>query len=649
MGRPYASELEQLKDTYEWSTSIDVRALAHSVEASENRPLIAVGSGGSFTAADFACGLHQKFTGVLSRPFTPMEFVDSPVSLNGYTLLILSAGGTNSDIIAVLKNAMFREPGRCIVICLRNDSPLSRIAETYSFVDLYKFHLPWGKDGFVSTNSLLAFTVLLSRAYASSGSGDDYLPPVLEDITRPEQPLQDVMANLRNDTTSLWEKETLLVLYSPAGRSSALDLESKFSEAALGNVQLSDFRSFAHGRHNWVAKRRSKVGVLALFAEEDSGLAERTLKLIPEEVPTCRIRIPGTGIRAGIASIVIALHLVGIAGEYLNIDPGRPGVPLFGRRIYNLRGLDYARRYKRLRLESIAIARKNESDVYAVPSRPDYEFWRKAYEEFGSRLLKAQFKGIIFDYDGTLCEERDRFNGIKDDMFRFLSAILNHKILVGIATGRGKSVREDLRRGLPPNLWEGVYVAYYNGGEIANLQDDTLPDVCKATSAVIDEVAAVIERHPTLRKLAEYEKRPTQISVIPLVQSYSETVFQIIGQEFARRSDITTLRSSHSIDIVPKGTSKSLLIEHFTSLDPSAELLLIGDKGRWPGNDFELLANPLSLSVNEVSRDPDTCWNLSPPGHRGVQATLDYLACLEMNEGSFIMDLERLRTRWSQL
>ncbi len=649
MGKPYAIELRQLKDTYEWSMGIDIRPLARSVKASGNQPLIAVGSGGSFTAADFACSLHQKFVGILSKPLTPMEFVSSPIVLSGNTLLILSAGGTNSDIIAVLKNAVSREPRRCIVLCLREDSPLSRLAETYHFIDLYKYNLPWGKDGFLSTNSLLAFTILLSRAYANSSGGDNYLPPSLEDITRPTQALEDVITNLYNNTATLWDKETLLVLYNPALRSAALDLESKFSEAALGNVQLSDFRNFAHGRHNWIAKRRSKVGVLALFSDEDADLAKRTLKLIPEEVPTSKIKIPGTGISVGIASIVIVLHLIGIAGEYLNLDPGRPGVPLFGRRIYNLRGLNLGQRDKVSRLESVAIARKNEGDVYSVQSRPDYEFWRKAYKKFRSRLVKTKFTGIVFDYDGTLCEEGNRFTGLKDNVFKYLSTILNHGIVVGIATGRGKSVRGDLRQGLSRNLWKGVHIAYYNGGQIAGLHDDSLPDVSKTTSAVLDELAVVLERHAILRQLAEYEKRPTQISVSPLSQSYSETVFHIIDQIVALKSGITTLRSSHSIDILPQGISKSLLIQNMTSLTGSANMLVIGDKGQWPGNDFDLLANPFSLSVNEVSIDPDTCWNLAPPGHRGVQATLDYLACLDMNKGSFVMDLERIRTRWRQL
>ena len=53
--------------------------------------------------------------------------------------------------------------------------------------------------------------------------------------------------------------------------------------------------------------------------------------------------------------------------------------------------------------------------------------------------------------------------------------------------------------------------------------------------------------------------------------------------------------------------------------------LCIGDKGEYPGNDYELLSTQFSLSVNEVSYDPDTCWNLSKIGFQDVNATINYL------------------------
>ena len=91
---------------------------------------------------------------------------------------------------------------------------------------------------------------------------------------------------------------------------------------------------------------------------------------------------------------------------------------------------------------------------------------------------------------------------------------------------------------------------------------------------------------------------------------------------------LTVLQSNHSIDILAPGVSKQVLVDklkEYSNPNKSASVLCIGDKGRWPGNDFALLREPCSLSVDEVSSDPETCWNLAPSGHRGVQATLHYM------------------------
>jgi hypothetical protein len=54
---------------------------------------------------------------------------------------------------------------------------------------------------------------------------------------------------------------------------------------------------------------------------------------------------------------------------------------------------------------------------------------------------------------------------------------------------------------------------------------------------------------------------------------------------------------------------------------------------RPPGNDYEFLQSPYSLSVDEVSAAPDSCWLLSSPGAKGVQATLEYLEGVVVKSG----------------
>jgi hypothetical protein len=108
---------------------------------------------------------------------------------------------------------------------------------------------------------------------------------------------------------------------------------------------------------------------------------------------------------------------------------------------------------------------------------------------------------------------------------------------------------------------------------------------------------------------------------------------------------VTVVRSSHSIDILAPGVSKNTLVKQVRELAGEAgttAVLCIGDRGRWPGNDFALLQEPYSLSVDEVSIDPNTCWNLAPAGHRSVQATLDYLGAMRMLDGSCQLMLDQI-------
>jgi len=69
-------------------------------------------------------------------------------------------------------------------------------------------------------------------------------------------------------------------------------------------------------------------------------------------------------------------------------------------------------------------------------------------------------------------------------------------------------------------------------------------------------------------------------------------------------------------------------VQDLIAMGPAGAVLCVGDRGRWPGNDYALLSGPHSLSVDEVSPDPGSCWNLAIPGCRGAAAAIAYLKCL---------------------
>src|SRR5690606_22714740 len=113
----------------------------------------------------------------------------------------------------------------------------------------------------------------------------------------------------REVTDPLRDRATTLVLHDASSRAGAVDLESKFTEAALGNLQIADYRNFAHGRHHWLAKRGQDTAILAFITDETRTLAERTLALVPTDIPMARIDLPGPATAAAIGGLIAALRV----------------------------------------------------------------------------------------------------------------------------------------------------------------------------------------------------------------------------------------------------------------------------------------------------------------------------------------------------
>lgn len=259
-----------------------------------------------------------------------------------------------------------------------------------------------------------------------------------------------------------WARDTLVVLHGPLTRAAAVDIESKLTEAALRNVWTADFRHFAHGRHHWLAKRGMTSAVLAFTTATDQSLANATLKHIPEGIPVVREHIPFTGALSGIAALARVMYIAGSGGAAVGIDPGRPGVPAFGSRIYRLKA--FRSNPKVQNREDIAICRKTGLTLERLSATGLLDEWRRAYLRFVTNLSTNAFRGVVLDYDGTLCGELDRHRPLSQRIVDQLDRLLRAGVIIGVATGRGKSVRQRLQESLVREHWPRVVVGYYNGG-----------------------------------------------------------------------------------------------------------------------------------------------------------------------------------------
>ena len=79
------------------------------------------------------------------------------------------------------------------------------------------------------------------------------MPPDMSALRVGDQTVDEWLVDAQPFIEEAVRRGALTVIYSPLLRSIATDLESKLSEGALLHTQLADLRSYAHGRHLWLA------------------------------------------------------------------------------------------------------------------------------------------------------------------------------------------------------------------------------------------------------------------------------------------------------------------------------------------------------------------------------------------------------------
>ncbi len=334
MGKLYSKELDKISETYEWANQTPVDNLIEFVKRSEKTPLYVIGSGGSFSATTFASLLHQHI-GIVAKCLTPLEFLEYENIDSNCSVLIVTASGNNRDILSAFDKAVKINPKNIGIVCASVTNKLIKKAVNIPNVLIHGVKLPIGKDGFLATNSLIATLIWLCRSYISAYSLL-YKIPTLNELIYLGKSKEKFEEDLKIKLNDFANRDTIVCLYDNWGKTAAVDLESKLVEAGLVNVQLADYRNFAHGRHNWLDKNKEKTCLIALVNPNCEQLTSKTMKLIPEYTPKITLSTNYEGPIATISLLIQIFYVVKFFGKIKDIDPGRPGVADFGRKIYHL-------------------------------------------------------------------------------------------------------------------------------------------------------------------------------------------------------------------------------------------------------------------------------------------------------------------------
>lgn len=609
MGKPFLLEMQQVESTYEFASQINVEFLKKHILDNLDFPFLVVGSGGSFSVAQIGA-MSINYMGGIAQAITPYELMEFSNGLKKTNVIFFTAGGGNPDIINSYNLCKQVEVNSTFIICLTQESKIIEIAKKkYMDSCFFEVSVPSGHDGFLAVNSTICATAILKKIIDPSTFSLHF-------------------ADLPSNIAECIQSDSIIALGGRWTLPAVYDFESKCSEAGLINVMPADFRNFAHGRHHWIAKNPN-TAVLCFASPNEYELAIKTLDILPKDTKKCILFTNNMGINATLDTLLYVFQIVQQLGVRKGIDPGRPGVPFFGSQLYHL---NY-----RLVAEAKANGLIPNSIVQRMAVRKNSVRYNACSEEtlfaakdYLAKLSQTYFTGIIFDYDNTIIWHNDTKSEVFQSCIKYIASFLENGIGVCFATGRGKSIRDQLLAAFPSTLAEKIYIAYYNGAFVQPLCAELGPadnNIDEAIQNVFELVSKECKHSQTISSIRNsslsYQGSKQQLDSI-----YYYLSSLILRSEF---SGIKVLRSDHSIDIIPKRVSKKIAYEYMKKLY-LGEILCIGDSGSENGNDFELLNTRFSLSVDKVSSSLYNCWNIAALGISGPYATQEYLSKLQITK-----------------
>lgn len=620
MGKNYRKELDLLSEIYQQARLCDCETITRFLDKYSDKTFLGIGSGGSFSVAkifEYMCTV----SGRMCKSITPLELGYYSSQLRRNAAVLFTAGGGNNDSKNAYKFVSEHEMEGILTCCMRKNSPIKKMQRDNLHNYFFEYQMPVTKDGYLAVESLISSLTILAKAFEEA-TNDPFFR-ITEEAGWLSGELNLLLLN------KILSKESIIVLHGGITSPAANDLESKFSETSLGNIQLVDLRNFAHGRHYWLSDRVTSTGIIALVSSREKKLATQTLQIVPEEIPVLRLDVDDTTIMGLFEAFHYIFEIVCQAGIIRGIDPGKPKVPEFGKKMYHI---------------NYNLGKKKNNTIFCAAERKmnagmnvDLAKCISQGETNYNKIQNHIFRGIVFDYDGTL-HNKENCTSTEKAIYIKLNELLEKGIKIGIATGRGKSVRKELQKVIKEAYWDQVVIAYYNGGCIGTLDDDSKPNKKeKVFPKEFKEIEIYVNKNipkDIVTVDGMEEKNPYQLTII---KSDKESDCLEIIKEFIREiPTLKILESSHSIDIIPQTSSKNNIF-HWSGWKGYEEddFLRIGDAGHFGGNDYELLQSIYGVSVDHISSSPWFCWNYAKPGMRNLEATLYYLSeklIIEENE-----------------
>ncbi len=327
--KPLMSEL--LKDTrkyLEQAQQADVEPLREFLFTNPERPLVAMGHGGSHSSASYAALLYGASSG-LGRVMTPyLANSLSDETLRNSKLLLISKSLMNQDAVYIADRMANVNPEHsCFFTMTPKENDNMRRVKKINPNSLVNrpFDLP---HGFISVNGTFAYFSLLYKAFTgdSNFAGKLALSDKLDDNFT-YRTIDGTIA-----PPDLSQISQFTVLYGSYGEPVAHKMESNMTEAGLASCVITDYRDECHGRFmalsNFIRSAKhpqTDCALVVLVTPREESLCRAVLERMPGHLPVVIIR---TDIDTPLGSIDLLYKMCMFVAHYgehvLGSNPNDP-------------------------------------------------------------------------------------------------------------------------------------------------------------------------------------------------------------------------------------------------------------------------------------------------------------------------------------
>ena len=148
-------KIRQFSKVMKWAEMQEVSQLRRFLFDNKCSNRLFVASGGSFSAAAYA-ELLATDQGFMSHALTPLLYMGSGFSRIATKVLLISASGCNNDIVRAYNNEYRTTKQKVGAVVLTPKGKLQSLLQEDDSASLFEYAIPTGRDGFLSTTTIVA-------------------------------------------------------------------------------------------------------------------------------------------------------------------------------------------------------------------------------------------------------------------------------------------------------------------------------------------------------------------------------------------------------------------------------------------------------------------------------------------------------------